>query len=516
MTLDALKLELRAFLKSQGLPDAVAVNIVSAPVVTDGEPIAEYTKLFDIPAVNEPDSTLVDVKIAGVKASSEYKDRDFAKYVLDGNPETHFAAKGKGQSLILELGGKQEIKEIHIKWYEGHLRRMEYEIYKHIDHTDPNFQWIRLGSALSSGTANNEYENHVFDQPFVTDSIKIIGLGNSLNSFMSIVDLKVKGRQLQEPQEPCADPHAHKDSEGNCVCDDGYESKDGQCVKKEGGCSGGGGTVEEGTVIYDSENDFKANVGKTLTKEKPLAPENVFRPSHAGGGDQGPDNHKVLQRADGQIVKQLNGQKTRDYLDAYAKNPEGYKNLELEVDDFTLDETADDLSVKFGWHSDPTGKHIFAGFGGSLHRKTAESKAEFNHADESGGSNNGGEVTKALSKEIVFDGKTKYSMIARIQERIGKKEKVMTMLVKYPNSSEFVPVLTNRVWNDGNWWDDDKKKAAYQKDPMFKTAVDAKEVLDGVPMEALGRLWVRLNTKVSKKGILQYAKCKVKVIGPLA
>ena len=517
MDLDALKLEIRKYLNSQGVPDSLAVNILSAPVVTEGEPVAEYKKLFDIAAIDPNIPQVAELKIAGVKASSEYKDRDFAKYAIDGNPDTHFAAKGKGQSIIIDLGGKQEVSGLDVKWYEGHLRRMEYEIYKHIEHTDPNLQWVRLGSALSSGTANNEYENHVFDHPFVTDSIKIVGLGNSLNSFMSIVDLKVKGKQLAEPQEPCADPHAHKDGSGNCVCDEGYEMKDGQCVK-----SGGGPDVPptEGTVLYDSEADFKANVGKTLKKETAIGALKVLWPSHAGGGDQGPDNHKVVEvDINGQkiIQKELNGDKVRDYLNNFEVDPEG-KNFQIEVDDFTLSPDSKDLSIKFGNHS--LDGYIFGGFGFSLHPNDWESKNEYNHA-ETTSSNDGDEKSGKLPKPIKFDGKTLYSLIVRCQTVAGKHEKQMTAAVKYPNESNFTELTDNmpRIWTDDNWLKgtDAKNKKEFDDDvkSQSKKPADADEVAAGVYLGPLKRTWVRHNGK-SKVGKLFYRKAVLSKIGEAA
>jgi hypothetical protein len=124
---------------------------------------------------------------------------------IDGTEESKFSAKGKGEFIVLDLGQVKEVSALKIKWYEGFMRKMTYELFYSNDKEDKSFR--RIGACVSSGSKANEYEENTFERPIKCQFLKIVGHGNDLNSFISIVDIKVVGvqREGQAPAETVPD-----------------------------------------------------------------------------------------------------------------------------------------------------------------------------------------------------------------------------------------------------------------------------------------------------------------------
>jgi hypothetical protein len=131
-----------------------------------------------------------EISIQKVWSSSVHKE-DKADNAIDGNEETKFSAKGKGEYIVLDLGVVHEVSALKIKWYEGFMRKMTYELFYSNSKEDKSFR--RIGACVSSGSLANEYEENTFERPIKCQFLKIVGHGNDLNSFISIVDIKVLG-----------------------------------------------------------------------------------------------------------------------------------------------------------------------------------------------------------------------------------------------------------------------------------------------------------------------------------
>jgi hypothetical protein len=149
-------------------------------------------------------TVMSELVISKVTASSTHKD-EAPENVLDGNPETKWSAKGKGESLVVDLGEVKEVSGVKIKWYEGFMRKQTYELFSSSD----GKTFRRIGACVSSGNKNNEYEENVFERPIKCQFVKIVGQGNDLNSFTSIVDVKILGvpnRTAEAVNAPAANP----------------------------------------------------------------------------------------------------------------------------------------------------------------------------------------------------------------------------------------------------------------------------------------------------------------------
>lgn len=173
------------------------------------------------------------------KAASSSNDKDTtAANILDGNNETRWSAKGKDEFLEIDLGKPMLASGIAIKWYEADIRRMLYTLYYSQDGGE-NGNWRRIGSALSSGNELNEYEEHVFDRPIEMQYIKIVGEGNSLNEFISIVDVKVLGGRKDQVIAPPAGEVTNRAAEASApktlVVDASKTNAERVDVKTKGG-----------------------------------------------------------------------------------------------------------------------------------------------------------------------------------------------------------------------------------------------------------------------------------------
>jgi hypothetical protein len=135
-----------------------------------------------------------EISIQKVWSSSVHKE-DKPDNAIDGTEESKFSAKGKGEFIGVDLGVVQEVSGIKIKWYEGFMRKMTYELFYSNDKEDKSFR--RIGACVSSGSKANEYEENTFERPIKCQFIKIVGHGNDLNSFISIVDIKVLGKDIR-------------------------------------------------------------------------------------------------------------------------------------------------------------------------------------------------------------------------------------------------------------------------------------------------------------------------------
>jgi hypothetical protein len=135
-------------------------------------------------------SELEALKISEVKGSAHDKD-NVASHAIDGKETTKFSVKGKGEHLVVDLGSVQMVSRLSIKWFESDLRQQEYTVYSSLDGNS----WKRIGAMRSSGSKNNEREDHDLERAIAARFFKIENGGNTLNNFMSIIDVQVFGEK---------------------------------------------------------------------------------------------------------------------------------------------------------------------------------------------------------------------------------------------------------------------------------------------------------------------------------
>ncbi|MDO6693210.1 polysaccharide lyase family 7 protein [Aliiglaciecola sp. 3_MG-2023] len=111
---------------------------------------------------------------------------------IDGltTPESRWSSDGIDKELILDLGTSKEVKALTIKWYKGNQRTASFSVATSASATLENATFTDvLENADSTGTHSG------FELVSLEESearfIKIIGMGNSENTFNSIVEVQV-------------------------------------------------------------------------------------------------------------------------------------------------------------------------------------------------------------------------------------------------------------------------------------------------------------------------------------
>lgn len=131
---------------------------------------------------------LSELKFVNAQASSTVKDGKAAN-VLEKKDDLMWQAKGEGEYITLDLGELGKVSRLSVKWFDADVRKQTYELQSSKD--GKNFK--RVGEVVSSGNANNEFEEHTFERPIEARYFRIINLGNTLNSFASIISVKAFG-----------------------------------------------------------------------------------------------------------------------------------------------------------------------------------------------------------------------------------------------------------------------------------------------------------------------------------
>jgi hypothetical protein len=178
---------------------AGSIEVTQAPAVPgtavvtvteDGKAPSRYTINFAI--ANDLDAAKLPV--AAVAASAN--DGNVPENTLDGNLATRWSADGPGQWIRYDLGQVVDIKSVGIAWFRGNQRTSRFEIQVSNDAVD----WTQVFTGTSSGfTSNFEFYN-IGDRS--ARYVRIVGYGNSQNSFNSISEVGIFNRVFETPPRP--------------------------------------------------------------------------------------------------------------------------------------------------------------------------------------------------------------------------------------------------------------------------------------------------------------------------
>ena len=170
-----------------------------------------------------------DVKLQILQATATANDGNVPANVLDENPQTRWSAlstAGGTHTLTLELC-KSRIGRIEIDWFQGipphNARKANYDV------TSDNGTIVFSGSTAHNAVLPVDIAE--------TKKIDIIGKGNSLNRWNSIIEVRFFGTKLEDCTLPTCQPGQHRDPvTGQCVpdtdCPPGQhiDPVTGQCV----------------------------------------------------------------------------------------------------------------------------------------------------------------------------------------------------------------------------------------------------------------------------------------------
>ena len=128
-------------------------------------------------------------ELAILQVSGPSKRQNPPSHAIDLDTASYWAAKGKGQALVIELEEPALVREIQIDWIRGHLRKARFRV----EVSDDGKIWRPLVDKISSGES---YTLESFNIPDVTTKwIRIKGFGNTENDWNSIKELKLLGEE---------------------------------------------------------------------------------------------------------------------------------------------------------------------------------------------------------------------------------------------------------------------------------------------------------------------------------
>lgn len=124
---------------------------------------------------------------------------------LDNNlaASSRWSSNGNGKSIQFDLGVTTRVKNVSLAWFKGDQRRAFFEVDTSLDASN----WTSvLTSAQSSGNTTN-FENYdVIDSD--ARYVRVVGQGNTSNSWNSIVEASITGCTDGTPPDPEPEPPA--------------------------------------------------------------------------------------------------------------------------------------------------------------------------------------------------------------------------------------------------------------------------------------------------------------------
>ena len=171
---------------------------ITLPVITPPPDCPEGQKwdpvqqicVDDIPEPPPPDPETVKIPIASVVASDD--DGNTPEEAIDGDLDTRWSAKGKGEWIELHFDAIYKIKTVKIAFFKGTARQA--------------FVMINNQRFNSSGQSN-ELQEFIPSSDIINNKLRIVGEGNSSNEWNSITEIQVWGTKTGDnnPTDPLPD-----------------------------------------------------------------------------------------------------------------------------------------------------------------------------------------------------------------------------------------------------------------------------------------------------------------------
>ena len=183
---------------------------------------------------------------------------------IDGNTTTRWSSNGNGKTIKFDLGQVSTVKEVAVQWYKGDSRVAFFEVQS----SENNSSWTTVltgGNSFMNGGGLETYN--------VTDSqaryVRVIGSGNSSNSWNSILEAKVRGcssDSTNPPPPPIDPPPTTGDLDPNLPPSGNFELLDWNI-----------------SVPIDENNDGKADTIKEIPLSQGYTNNNFFYTESDGG-----------------------------------------------------------------------------------------------------------------------------------------------------------------------------------------------------------------------------------------
>jgi len=110
--------------------------------------------------------------------------------VIDGNLTNRWSSKGIGKTLTLDIGQIAEVSQLDVMWYKSNERINLFSV-----ETSSNGQSWSTALPDASSSLVNGYDSYDIENLLNPDAklIRIVGGGNSVNEWNSIIEVRIKG-----------------------------------------------------------------------------------------------------------------------------------------------------------------------------------------------------------------------------------------------------------------------------------------------------------------------------------
>ncbi len=142
----------------------------------------------------------LDIESVRASASGDKRGPRPASAAIDGRLDTRWSANGVGQWIEADLGRTHRLDRLDVAWFKGHRRSSSYEVQV----SDDGRRWRRVAAGRSSG------KDRGFEAIALANVsgryVRIVGLGNSINGWNSINELRLDGVALGGDAVPPTQP----------------------------------------------------------------------------------------------------------------------------------------------------------------------------------------------------------------------------------------------------------------------------------------------------------------------
>jgi unsaturated chondroitin disaccharide hydrolase len=133
-----------------------------------------------------PPPAVINLAPKAVIASSH--DGNVPQNTLDNKPSTRWSANGDGQWIRFDLGATKTVSQLDVAWYQGNVRRASFDVQTSGNGTS----WTTRWSGQSRGTTTQQETVGFADVS--ARYVRIVGHGNTINTWNSITEVDIYGR----------------------------------------------------------------------------------------------------------------------------------------------------------------------------------------------------------------------------------------------------------------------------------------------------------------------------------
>jgi hypothetical protein len=115
------------------------------------------------------------------------KNGTYPEKSYDNNLSTRFSIDGVGEYITYDLGSSKQVSSVQLAWYKGNSRSANFRIL--VGTSTSNLSQVYQGT--SNGNTNS-LQTYSFSEKSAR-YVRVVGLGNSVNNWLSITEVKISG-----------------------------------------------------------------------------------------------------------------------------------------------------------------------------------------------------------------------------------------------------------------------------------------------------------------------------------